>query len=92
MTSTTPSTQQTPGPRRGRRHQEWLLDEALKESFPASDPASPYLAEPTRALHGSRRWPLASRSHAPRQVASAAPLLLAGLAVLVGIYVGRRRR
>jgi hypothetical protein len=23
------------------RHEEWLLDEALKETFPASDPISP---------------------------------------------------
>jgi len=27
-------------------HQEWLLDEALKETFPASDPISP--ARPAR--------------------------------------------
>ena len=24
-----------------RKHQEWLLDEAIEESFPASDPISP---------------------------------------------------
>ena len=26
-------------------HLEWLLDEALKETFPASDPTSPYRVE-----------------------------------------------
>jgi hypothetical protein len=27
------------------RHEEWLLDEALKETFPASDPISPAHSE-----------------------------------------------
>ena len=31
--------------RAASRHEEWLLDEALKETFPASDPISP--ARPT---------------------------------------------
>ena len=31
-------------------HEEWLLDEALKETFPASDPISP--ARPTRSHRG----------------------------------------
>ena len=31
-------------------HQEWLLDEALKETFPASDPISP--ARPTQSRRG----------------------------------------
>jgi len=28
-------------------HQEWLIDEALKETFPASDPISPALSSAT---------------------------------------------
>jgi hypothetical protein len=29
-----------PGGAEGARHEEWLLDEAIRDSFPASDPAS----------------------------------------------------
>ena len=34
------------------RRQEWLLDEALKETFPASDPISP--AEPAERRDAKR--------------------------------------
>ena len=32
-------------------HDEWLLDEALAETFPASDPISPSIATRARSLH-----------------------------------------
>jgi hypothetical protein len=28
------------------KHAEWLLDEAIMETFPASDPVAPYLPHP----------------------------------------------
>ncbi len=34
------------GPSEDRRRQDALLDEALKETFPASDPISPAMPEP----------------------------------------------
>jgi hypothetical protein len=40
------------------RHQEWLLDEALKETFPASDPISP--ASPGRSRRPEVRFPATS--------------------------------
>jgi hypothetical protein len=35
-------------------HGEWLLDEAIEESFPASDPASPAHVAPLRPDDGDR--------------------------------------
>jgi hypothetical protein len=34
---------------RANRHDEWLLDEALRETFPASDPISPAITPSTKA-------------------------------------------
>ena len=76
---------------RRRAHQEWLLDEAIKETFPASDPVSPYVDDSASTIaatpHRQRRVP---RRFNARQ----APLPLAivtGCLVLAGIvYLARR--
>jgi hypothetical protein len=34
---------------RASRHDEWLLDEALRETFPASDPISPAITPAPKA-------------------------------------------
>ena len=36
-----PTRPETPIPSSPTRHEDWLLDEALRETFPASDPISP---------------------------------------------------
>jgi hypothetical protein len=33
-------------PNAAEKHAEWLLDEAIMETFPASDPVAPYLPHP----------------------------------------------
>jgi hypothetical protein len=43
LTTDEPSSSQSPG---DRRRQEALLDEALEETFPASDPISPAIPAP----------------------------------------------
>ena len=87
-----------PPPRDALAHGEWLIDEAIMETFPASDPAAPYLPE-----HGARPReragaPIAgiatiaagsARDVRPR----ALPLALAGIALFAAGYVaGRARR
>jgi hypothetical protein len=74
------------------RHDEWLLDEAVFETFPASDPIAPFVPDAatlaTRAA--SRRGPRRSGRRArgvpePMWVALAA-------AFCVGFVAGRRVR
>ena len=36
------------------QHEEWLLDEALKETFPASDPISPARPSASRVADGTQ--------------------------------------
>jgi hypothetical protein len=44
-------------------HDEWLLDESVEESFPASDPVSP--ARPGSTL--ARRYQTARKTAAPKK-------------------------
>ena len=44
-------------------HQEWLLDEALKETFPASDPISP--ARPTQSHREGAQQATSTDSETP---------------------------
>ncbi len=46
---TLPPSKRPPPPKGTPEHEEWLLDEASEESFPASDPPSPALPD---ATHG----------------------------------------
>jgi hypothetical protein len=41
-----PTRPETPIPTSPPRHEDWLLDEALRETFPASDPISPAKPRP----------------------------------------------
>ena len=46
---TLPKSTRPPAPPKGtREHEEWMLDEAVEESFPASDPPEP--AQPGSTL------------------------------------------
>jgi hypothetical protein len=64
-------------------HYERLLDEAIDETFPASDPVSPYYVERRRALPATARMPRLGRR--TRLIVAAALIFIAGYAL------GRRR-
>ena len=50
---TLPKPPRPPAPPKGTRdHEEWMLDEAVEESFPASDPPEP--AQPGSSLAAER--------------------------------------
>lgn len=44
----TPGAPKTP-PAQAARHDEWLIDESLEETFPASDPIAPAYSAPPPA-------------------------------------------
>jgi hypothetical protein len=66
-------------------HYEWLLDEAIDETFPASDPVSPYYVERRRAL------PATVRMRLPRTGKRTGGIVAAALVFLAGYALGRRR-
>jgi hypothetical protein len=71
-------------------HDEWLIDEAARESFPASDPSSP--SQPGSIL--SVRYAAEERAGLPRR-SDMTPLwwTLAGCAIFAaGFLAGSRRR
>jgi hypothetical protein len=72
----------------GERHDEWLIDEALMETFPASDPSAPY--QPAhRTPHAS---PVSTLPHAAPRASAALPWVIAGGAILcLGWLLARRR-
>jgi hypothetical protein len=77
-----------PTRRAGERHDEWLIDEAIMETFPASDPPAPY--------QPAHRTPHASHASMLRRAAPRAgdllPWVIAGGAILcLGWLLGRRR-
>jgi hypothetical protein len=73
-------------------HDEWLIDEAVRESFPASDPSSP--SQPGSIL--SVRYAAEDRAgFRLRRRGDMTPLwwMLAGCAIFAaGFLAGRRRR
>jgi hypothetical protein len=71
-------------------HDEWLIDEAIKESFPASDPSS--LGQPGSTL--GLRYPVQPRSSTGRS-AQQAMLWLAAACVAgcaLWLLTGRKRQ
>ena len=73
-------------------HQEWLLDEAIMETFPASDPTSPYRSDSTtRAPETARRYPT-PLTRARRSAKAAFWWIIAGCAMSYAGYVASRRR
>ena len=74
----------------GSAHEEWLLDEAIKETFPASDPVSPYWPGSVTLSHARDRTARRARRALPR-FDTGAWLVVAGALLLVA-YVTRRRR
>jgi hypothetical protein len=73
-------------------HQEWLLDEAIMETFPASDPTSPYRSDSTtRAPDTGHRRP-APVMRARRSGKAAFWWIIAGCAMFYAGYVASRRR
>lgn len=78
---------------RSPEHEEHLLDQAIAESFPASDPISPaYEASLEPVLFGHTR----SRDMWKRRLRNATPSLIAlgsaAVIALVAVYVLRERR
>jgi len=73
-------------------HEEWLLDEAIMETFPASDPTSPYRSEGSTAAEGTAYRSSASISRARRRDRRTLWWIIAGCAVFYLAYVARRRR
>ena len=71
-------------------HEEWLLDEAIKETFPASDPVSPYWPGSVTLSHARDRTARRARRALPR-FDTGAWLVVAGALLLVA-YATRRRR
>ena len=73
-------------------HQEWLLDEALMETFPASDPSSPY--QPPGGAHETAT----AQAHqlpdrfARRGSETTLWLIVAGCAIFGAAYVVRHVR
>ena len=65
---------------------EWLLDEAIDETFPASDPVSPYYVERRTAL------PSTARMRLPRPGKRTRVIVAAALVFIAGYALGRRRR
>jgi hypothetical protein len=72
-------------------HEEWLLDEAIKETFPASDPVSPFVRETTDASRAARRNS-SSMGRAQLRGRSTFWWIMAGCVVFYVGYVARRRR
>jgi hypothetical protein len=72
------------------RHDEWLIDDAIDDTFPASDPTSH--AQPGSIV--SRRYEAAARRRwaAARGATSALWWILAGSALCSAVLVSRRRR
>lgn len=80
-------------PKSAHEHEEHLLDQAIAESFPASDPISPaYEASLEPVLFENTR----SREIWKRRLRKAAPSLIAlgsaAVVALVAVYVLRERR
>jgi len=77
---------------KGKRsaHEEWLLDEAIKETFPASDPVSPYWPGSVTLSHARDRTAHRAR-RAVRRFETGTWLIVAGALLLVA-YAARRRR
>ena len=74
-------------------HQEWLLDEALKETFPASDPSSPYQLQDTANEPRDVRAHGLEASSLRRGSTSMLWLIAAGCAIFgAGYLLGRIRR
>jgi len=91
MEPTTDATAQTgtvaPPPTASPRHEDALLDQALLETFPASDPISPAVEARPQAEHSAARWRQRARRMAPT-------LLTLGAVVvtLTAMRAGRPRR
>jgi len=74
-----------------REHDEWLLDEAIRETFPASDPVA--VAQPgslPSLRHAARRR--ARRPASPPSTAAAWWIAGAAVVFCAGYLVGRGRR
>jgi len=72
----------------GERHDEWLIDEAIMETFPASDPPAPYL--PAHRTPHSSSVPTAQRA-APRPSVALPWMIAAGAIICLVWLLGRRR-
>lgn len=73
-----------------REHDEWLLDEAIRETFPASDPVAVYLPQALPAMsHAVRRR---IRVGAPPTTGTAWWIAGAVAIFCAGYLVGRGRR
>jgi hypothetical protein len=73
---------------RAPQHEEWMLDEAIEETFPASDAPTPSRPGSLAALRYGRA---ASRSRVRLGAATARIFLLAASAVLLGVLVQKIR-
>lgn len=81
------------GSERSDLHQEWLLDEALKETFPASDPSSPYQPHATANEHTTAHARVLATRSIRRGSTTMLWLIAAGCAIFcAGYVVGRVRR
>jgi hypothetical protein len=70
--------------------EEWLLDDAIDDTFPASDPVSP--GQPGSIVN-LRYAALERRAARARKAAALAPLvLLVGVGVACAVVLARRRR
>jgi hypothetical protein len=92
LTPTRPETATMPQDDSGRAdaatlHDEWMIDEAIAETFPASDPIA--VGQPGSLL--SVRYGAVARQASARRGASPWWLAVAG-AFIVGIVAGRRIR
>lgn len=89
----TSASQSSAASRTPEQHEEHLLDQAIAESFPASDPISPaYQASLEPVLFENTR----TRDMWKRRLRKAAPSLIAlgsaAVVALVAVYVLRERR
>ena len=81
------------GSERSDVHQEWLLDEALKETFPASDPCSPYQPRAIGNEHTTPPAHVQAARSSGRGSTRALWLRATGCALFcAGYVVGRIRR
>lgn len=74
----------------GEQHEEWLLDDAIDDTFPASDPVS--LGQPGSSVN-LRYAALEGRRHRrPREASAIAWLLMSSVVVCVVLLVRQHRR
>lgn len=73
-------------------HEEWLLDQAIMETFPASDATSPYRSESTTGAPGTVQRRPAPVMRARRSESATFWWIMAGCAMFYAGYVATRRR